>query len=150
MWIEGNAQGVLIDATPTYNSFIGGTITVNTTNITDNAKNTSILGTQIGSVAVTQLTPYSAVDKGNASAIIADLKNNTSFAHTGSALQKIELLNASDTSTVQQLKNAGTGKFVSYLVGAVEQFSVSAVGALFTNSIELGNASDTTLSRLSA
>lgn len=47
MWIEGNAQGVLIDATPTYNTFSGGTITANTTNFTDNAKYTAVVNAQV-------------------------------------------------------------------------------------------------------
>lgn len=109
MWIEGNAQGVLIDATPTYNSFIGGTITANTTNFTDNAKYTSVVNTQIGANQFNQVPTIIIQDKGNASSIAEDVVNNTSFAHTASTLGRYRLLNATDTSDVLTLSNAGNG-----------------------------------------
>lgn len=63
MWIEGNAQGVLIDATPTYNTFIGGTITANTTNFTDNAKFTAVFNAQVGANQLNQNPPLLVQDK---------------------------------------------------------------------------------------
>lgn len=106
MWIEGNANGVTIDSSVTYNSFIGGTITANTTNRTDNGKNTAWFNTQVGSSNLTVLQPFTATDTGNASSTIATLQNNTSFAHVGSALLKMYMLNGSDTSDLIQLFNA--------------------------------------------
>ena len=131
MWIEGNNVWVTIDSSVTYNSFVGGTITANTTNRTDNGKNTAWFNTQVGSSNLTVLQPFTATDTGNASSTVQTIQNNTSFAHVWWALTHTELLNGSDTSILHRWKNAGTWKFVSALVGAVEQFFVSAVGKVY-------------------
>lgn len=114
MWIEGNNVWVTIDSSVTYNSFVGGTITANTTNRTDNGKNTAWFNTQVGSTNLTVIQPFSAVDTGNASSTVITVTNNTSFAHVSSGLVKFQLLNASDTSDVLQIVNAWSGAMIAF------------------------------------
>jgi hypothetical protein len=68
------------------------------------------------------------LDKSNASRNAGTFKNNTTYAHTGSALVEAELLNGTDTSILNRWKNAGSGKYVSALNGATEYFSVNSSG----------------------
>lgn len=128
VWIEGNNVWVTIDSSVTYNTFIWGTITANTTNLTDNGKQTAFYNTQVGSVQRTNINPWTVVDNGNASDIAWNIKNNTSFAHVWGALVETELRNWSDTSILNRWKNAGSWKYVSALNGATEYFSVNASG----------------------
>lgn len=151
IWVEGNANGVTIDSTVTYNSFIGGTVTANTTNRTDNGKNTVWFNTQVGSVALTVLQPFIATDTGNASSTVSTIQNNTSFAHTGGKLVAIELLNWSDSSKVLELKNSWTWKTLSIMQWTSEVASIAPWWDLMTlSTIDVWHESDTTLSRVSA
>lgn len=111
-WIEGNNVWVLIDSTVTYNCFDWCTITNNTTNFTNNGKNTEIRS-QVGSTLTTLINPGSVVDNGNASSVTWNIKNNTTFAHVASQLVKYELLNATDTSDILQINNAWNGAMVN-------------------------------------
>ena len=147
VWIEGNANGVTIDPTVTYNTFIGGTITANSTNLTDNWKQTAFYNTQVGAVQKTNINPWTVIDNGNASDIAWNIKNNTSFAHVSWALVETELRNASDTSILNRWKNAWSWKFVSALNGATELFSVDSSWSSSTMLSQVQNiiTKDTTL-----
>jgi hypothetical protein len=81
------------------------------------------------------------LDNGNASAVAGTFVNNTNFAHVSSNLIKASLLNATDSSAVLKLENAGTGNYLT----ADSIFAITKSGT-----IELGHATDTTLSRSSA
>ena len=147
MWIEGNNVWVTIDSTVTYNTFIGGTITANSTNLTDNWKQTAFYNTQVASVQKTNINPWTVIDNGNASDIAWNIKNNTSFAHVWWALVETELRNGSDTSILNRWKHAWTWKFVSALNGATELFSVDSSGSSSTMLSQVQNiiTKDTTL-----
>ena len=64
---------------------------------------------------------------------------------TSTAGYTVLLVNPTETST-----GSGTKLLADFQVGGVSKASISNTGVLFTSSIELGNASDTTLTRASA
>ena len=143
MWIEGNNVWVTIDSSVTYNTFIGGTITSNTTNFTNNGKNTSVINTQIWSNGTTILQPFTATDTGNASSVVETITNNTSFAHVSSKLVSYELKNATDSSKVLEIKNAGTWNSISVMQWASEVMSVEENWKTNVSSLKIGSSSTT-------
>ena len=78
----------------------------NTTDVTDTGLDTSYLNTNVNYQLYNQMANMVLVDKSNASRNATYIKNNTSFAHVGSQLAKIELLNGTDTSDALQITNA--------------------------------------------
>lgn len=150
VYIEGNTLGVSITSSQR-TTFYGGMIVANTTNITDTGLSTQYIGTNVNYALKNETVNLGIIDKWNASSLAADIKNNTTYAHTGGTLARVELLNGSDTSKVLEVKNAGSGNSLSVMQGASEVASVSSAGKFTTlSTIELWHASDTTLSRVSA
>jgi parallel beta-helix repeat protein len=74
-----------------------------------------------------------AVDNRNGSASAGLFKNNTTYAHAGTQLVDIQMLNATDTSKALRIKNAGTGNSLSIEDGSGNpKFSVTQGGAMTT------------------
>lgn len=129
LYAENNATNVAIGAAVIRTSFFGGTNTLATVaNLTDAGSQTSFYSQRVGAVLMNQYPPFVAKDGGNASAIAGSFVNNTSFAHTASTLVKMELLNATDSSPVLTLANAGSGNYIT----ADSVFSVTKAGLVST------------------
>lgn len=147
IYAENNATNVSIGSGALRNSFFGGQIILaGTTNVSDSGTETNFYGVDIGNTMTNTFSPISAVDSGNAARIAGYFTNNTSFAHTGTALVSMELKNGSDTSPLLLLTNAGTGNYIT----ASTHFTVAKSGLVkvaggvtpFTNDTgALGSAS---------
>lgn len=134
LYAENNATNVSIGSGVVRTTFVGGTNTLaTTTNLSDLGTQTTFINHRLGSVLKNLLSPAEFKDGGNSSSITGSFYNNTSFAHTGSTLVKMELLNATDSSAVLTLANAGSGNYIT--AGSV--FTVSSSGLVTVSNASL-------------
>jgi hypothetical protein len=135
-YFENNATNVSIGSGVLRTTFIGGTNTLaGTTNLSDSGTDTAFVNTRLAAALKNQFSPTTFKDNGNSSSVAGYFVNNTSFAHVGSALGRFELVNATDSSVVLDLINAGTGNYIT----ASTNFTVTKGGVVtasggFTNS----------------
>lgn len=101
-------------------------IVANTVNVTDTGLDTAYLNTNVNYALYNQLANVVARDLSNASRKALDVYNNTSFAHTGGSLARIAMQNATDTSKVLLIENAGSGDSLSIMDGSTEEFKVDS------------------------
>lgn len=125
IYAEANATNVSIGSGVLRTTFIGGQIIgALTTNLSDSGTETSFFNTDVGSSVKNSWSPFTAIDTTSAGKIAGYFSNNTTFAHTGSRLVQAQLLNATDTSIVLELNNAGSGNYIT----ADSNFTVSKAG----------------------
>lgn len=87
MWAENNATGLLIDAGANNNVFIGGSITSNSTDITDNGTGTIMLGVNKTGTKINRINKFTDI-----------LGNEVlKFTETASAVNEITIANAATT-----------------------------------------------------
>lgn len=125
IYAEANATNVSIGSGVLRTTFIGGQIIgALTTNLSDSGTETSFFNTDVGSSVKNSWSPFTAIDTTSADKIAGYFSNNTTFAHTGGRLIQAQLLNATDTSIVLELNNAGSGDYIS----ADSNFTVTKAG----------------------
>jgi hypothetical protein len=145
VWIEGNAKG--IDTTGAVgcfgNTFIGGTITANTVDITDTLKICSFINTQIGSQSGLKFNT-GAGQQGNSIEVALNtpnpvnainITNGTTYAHN-TDLVTAKLQNGTDAASIYVADTNGTGKNFVGKNNGVTTFSVDKTGQITSPTID--------------